>query len=144
MIAKVLKCIPRFCIVYIDTTAFLFMVDNARPKGNLGSQSLMRLSRPRGSFSANFCPIFIAFLQADVQSTIDRSLPTYTTIHQRKTLGTNKSMQRFLLIDVFGLAYILVCIPCQYSLRTIGDRHQQKLAAMFEKAELANSLPFAW
>ena len=26
MKAKVLNCIPRFCIVYIDTTAFLFMV----------------------------------------------------------------------------------------------------------------------
>ena len=26
VIAKVPNCIPRFCIVYIDTTAFLFMV----------------------------------------------------------------------------------------------------------------------
>ena len=26
VIAKVLNCIPRFCIVYIDTTAFQFMV----------------------------------------------------------------------------------------------------------------------
>ena len=95
VMAKVLKCIPRFRIVYIDTTAFLFMVDNTRSKGNLGSQSLMCLSRPRGSFSANVCPIFIAFLQADEQSTINRSLPTYTTIHQRKTLGTSESMQRF-------------------------------------------------
>ena len=27
--------------------------------------------RPRGSFSANFCPIIIAFLQTEVQSAID-------------------------------------------------------------------------
>ena len=29
------------------------------------------------------------------------------------------------------------------SLLTIGDKHWQKVAAMFEKAESANSLPFA-
>ena len=37
MIVKVLNCTPRFHIVYIDATAFLFMVRNAHPKGNLGS-----------------------------------------------------------------------------------------------------------
>ena len=30
------------------------------------------------------------------------------------------------------------------SLLTIGDRHWRKVAATFEKAELANSLLFAW
>ena len=37
VIAKVLNCIPRFRIVCIETTAFLLMMRNARPKGNLGS-----------------------------------------------------------------------------------------------------------
>ena len=27
--------------------------------------------RPRGSFSTNFCPMFIAFLQLEIQSVID-------------------------------------------------------------------------
>ena len=31
-------------------------------------------------------------------------------------------------------------VSCVDSLLTIGDRHWQKLASMFEKAELANSL----
>ena len=39
VIAKVRNCIPRFRIVYIETTAFLFMVRNARPKGNWGERS---------------------------------------------------------------------------------------------------------
>ena len=30
------------------------------------------------------------------------------------------------------------------SLLTIGDRHWRKVATTFEKAESANSLPFAW
>ena len=30
------------------------------------------------------------------------------------------------------------------SLLTIGDRHWRKVTATFEKAESANSLPFAW
>ena len=29
--------------------------------------------RPRGAFSANFCPMLIAFLQTEIQSAIDRS-----------------------------------------------------------------------
>ena len=38
MIAKVLNSIPRFCIVYTDTTTFLFMVLYNHPKGNLGTK----------------------------------------------------------------------------------------------------------
>ena len=34
-------------------------------------------------------------------------------------------------------------LSCVDSLLTIGDKHWQKVAAMFEKAESANSLPFA-
>ena len=49
--------------------------------------------RPRGSFSANSCPIFIAFLQPEIQLAIDRSLPT--PAHQRKALGTNESVRGF-------------------------------------------------
>ena len=37
-----------------------------------------------------------------------------------------------------------VFLSCVDSLLTIGDRHWQKVAAMFEKADSANSLPFAW
>ena len=48
---------------------------------------------PRGSFTAIFCPIFIAFLQPEIQSAIDQSLPTPT--HQRKALGTNESVRGF-------------------------------------------------
>ena len=39
-----------------------------------------------GSFSANFCPMFIAFVQPEIQSAINGSLSTPT--HQRKVLGT--------------------------------------------------------
>ena len=90
--------------------------------------------RPRGSFSANFCPMFIAFLQPEIQSAIDQSLPT--PAHQRKALGTNESVRDFLLIPGYvlprGFAYISALSRVD-SLLTIGDRHWRKLAAMFEK-----------
>ena len=35
-------------------------------------------------------------------------------------------------------------VSCVDSLLTIGDRHWRKLAATFEKAKPANSLPFMW
>ena len=36
----------------------------------------------------HFCPLFTAFLQPEIQSAINRLLPT--PIHQCKALGTNK------------------------------------------------------
>ena len=53
--------------------------------------------RSRGSLSANFCPTFITFLQSEIQSAIDRLLPS-PTLHQRKAPGTNESVKVFLLI----------------------------------------------
>ena len=41
-----------------------------------GNRLAVKYFRPRGSFSANFCPLFTAFLQPEIQSAIDRSLPT--------------------------------------------------------------------
>ena len=71
--------------------------------------------RPRVSFSANFCPMFIAFLHPEIQSAIDQC-------------------ERFLLIPGF--------VSPADSLLTIRDRHWRKLAATFEKAKSANSLLF--
>ena len=42
--------------------------------------------RPRGSFSANFSPLFVAFLQPETQSAINQSLPPPT--HQCKVFRT--------------------------------------------------------
>ena len=93
--------------------------------------------RPRGSFLANFCPIF---MQSEVQSAIDRSLPT--PAHQRKALGTNK---------VFANSWIcFIKRPClnfwfvsrvDSLLTIIGDRHWQKLAAMFKKSRITKFTP---
>ena len=54
--------------------------------------------RPRGSFSANFCPMFIAFPQLKIQSAIDRLLPTPPT--NVKCLEATK----FLLIPGYVLS----------------------------------------
>ena len=119
--------------------------------------------RPRGSFSANFCSIFIAFLQPEIQSAIDRSLPT--PAHQRKAPGTidnsfllyylcwNQRIRFFTnswicftkrpcLNFVFLLFFYFLFLSRVDSLLTIGDRHWRKVAATFEKAKSANSLPF--
>ena len=49
--------------------------------------------KPRGSFSATFCPLFIAFLQPEIQSAIDSSL--LTPAHQHKAPGTNGSVRGY-------------------------------------------------
>ena len=57
--------------------------------------------RPRSSFSADFCPMFIAFLQPEMQLAINRSLPTPP--HQHKVLGTNESVRGFCkFLDMFN------------------------------------------
>ena len=96
------------------------------------------------SFSANFCPMFVAFPEPKVQSAIDRLLPT--TAHQGKAHGANKTKRFF--------ANSWMCfikrprpkfrfLSRVDNLLTIGNRHWRKVGAMFEKAESANSLPFA-
>ena len=98
--------------------------------------------RPRGSFSANFCPMFIAFLQPGVQSAIDRSLPTPPTNVKR---WNQRICERFLLNHIFYLEALpkFQFLSCVDSLLTIGDRYWRKIVATFKKAESANSLPFA-
>ena len=43
------------------------------------------------SFPANFCPMFIAVLELEIQLVIDQLLPT----HQSKVLGLNKLVKGF-------------------------------------------------
>ena len=89
-----------------------------------GNRSAVMYFRPRGSFSANFCPVF---LKPETQSAIDQSLPT--PAHQRKAPGTNKLMRGFansLICFVKKLHNIWVVswVDC---LLTIGDRYWRKL-----------------
>ena len=57
--------------------------------------------RPKGSFSANSCPIVIAFLQPEIQSAIDQSLPTPLTNVKHWNQQIHK---RFLLIHGYVLS----------------------------------------
>ena len=105
--------------------------------------------RPRGSFSANFCPIFTAFLQPEIQSAIDRSLPTparpslvprpflygrappiqegsgnqTTPAHQRKAPGTNESVRGFWICSTNRPCLKFWFLSRVDRLLTIGDRH---------------------
>ena len=84
--------------------------------------------RPRDSFSANFCPIFIAFLQPEIVS--NRSIATKVN----RLEPTNP-------LEVFALPKFWF-VSSVDSLLTIGDRHWQKLGTTFE-SRISNSLPFA-
>ena len=97
---------------------------------------------PRGSFSAHFCPMFIALFRTrdTVSNRIDQSLPT--PAHQHKMHGTNEPIRVIGYVLSRGLANILVVFRVG-SLLTIKDRHWRKLAAMhIQKADSAYSLPF--
>ena len=84
--------------------------------------------------------MFIAFVQPELQSTIDWSLPT--SAHQRKAPGTNGSVSIFFLLipDMF---YQEALPKFQHksrvnSLLTIGaDRHWWKVAATFENSQIS-------
>ena len=87
---------------------------------------------PRGSFSANFCPI--CFLQPEIQSAIDQSLPI--SAHQHKALGTNESMRSFCyFLDMFYQEALpkFWIVSCVDRLLAIGNRHWQNLSATFER-----------
>ena len=77
--------------------------------------------------------MFIAFLQPEIQSAIDQSLPTPT--HQRKVLGTNESVRGFFqFLDMFYQEALpkFWLLSHVDSLLTIRDRHWRKVAATFE------------
>ena len=74
--------------------------------------------RTRVSFSANFCAMFIAFVQPVILSAIDRLLPT--PAYQRKVL---RSM-RVLLVPGYQEALPKFWVVSRVnSLLTIRDRH---------------------
>ena len=92
----------------------------------VGNQLAVIYLRPRCS---NFCPVFIAFLQSEIQSAIDQLLPTNIKclkprIHERLLL-----IPGYILSEALPLYSILIaCL---------------QLPATFKKGESANSLSFA-
>ena len=66
-----------------------------------------------GYFSANFCPVFICFLQPEIKSSIYRLLPTQA--YWCKVLGIKNQWEVLLIpgyVFIQRLCLILVCIPC--------------------------------
>ena len=64
-----------------------------------GNRLAMIYFRPRVSFSANLCPMFIPFLEPAIQSAINRLLPT--PADQHKVLFTNSGIQFTKRLHIF-------------------------------------------
>ena len=75
----------------------------------------------RGSFFANFCPMFVAFLEPQIQLAIDQSLPTPTYLTNLWKVFANSWM---FYQEALPRVWFLSCVD---GLLTIGHRQWWKL-----------------